>query len=64
MGLNAVKEQHFDGEPCKKCGSTLRYVSRNTCVTCTADYYASWYSKNIEKRQKTAREWVIQTKFI
>lgn len=29
---------HFEGKPCRKCGSTLRYVSKRTCVACSRAY--------------------------
>lgn len=28
-------DKHYDGSPCKTCGSTLRYVTTGACVQCT-----------------------------
>jgi hypothetical protein len=27
-------EVHYEGSPCRNCGSTLRYVSTGQCVAC------------------------------
>lgn len=27
-------EVHYTGSPCRKCGSTLRYVTTGVCVEC------------------------------
>lgn len=31
----------YNGKPCRKCGSTLRYVSNNNCIACKHRYDAS-----------------------
>lgn len=26
---------HYDGQPCRTCGNTLKYTSTGNCVVCT-----------------------------
>lgn len=30
-------EKHYDGKPCKKCGTTKKFTSNWTCVQCTTE---------------------------
>ena len=47
---------HFDGKPCRKCGGTLRYVSKRTCVACSRAYdKARWTAMTGEDREKRRR---------
>ncbi|HIE8239218.1 TPA: hypothetical protein ACXPQL_004125 [Salmonella enterica] len=39
-----VKDCHFLGKPCPKCGSTLRYISTRRCVEC-------WKKRELEKKR-------------
>jgi len=55
---------HFQGHPCEKCGSTIRYISCNRCVTCLKNYsqttkrklYDKERNKN-EKRKESRRRY-------
>ena len=40
---------HFEGKPCRKCGSTRRYVSNKRCVDCVHDYNPKFYQANSKK---------------
>lgn len=33
--LIAMRAIHYVGDPCGRCGETLRYLVNRTCVTCT-----------------------------
>lgn len=47
---------HFEGKPCIKCGSTLRYVSKgNHCVACGKRAGALWQQNNRDRKSATNR---------
>lgn len=63
-----MKEHHYIGNPCVKCGETLRYKKSTKCVACTSASYkrwskgkedslnayrADWYLKNRDRARKT-----------
>jgi hypothetical protein len=59
---------HFEGMPCRKCGSTRRYMRYKNCVNCHHDADRKWQQENLEikrkwqqtnpeKRRKSKRKW-------
>lgn len=54
-------EQHYEGKPCIKCGSTKRYTSFTACVACIAVH---GQLKNAEKKRErqAARQSAIADK--
>lgn len=52
----AVKgEVHYHGKPCKKCGSTVRYVTTGVCVEC-AKAASSAVRLKVQELRRQARE--------
>ena len=58
-------EKFYQGKPCKKCGSTLRYTSMTGCVNCTKENsikrfengdVKEWVQKNREKVNASNRK--------
>lgn len=50
----------FNGEPCKICGTTLRYVKNNHCIDCSSAYnkfeYAIFQKEKIVEAQRWHRD--------
>jgi hypothetical protein len=42
MSENNLSLITFEGTPCRKCGSTIRYLKRKRCVSCRAEYEAKY----------------------
>ncbi len=47
----------FHGNPCAKCGGTIRYVSSSRCVYCRNVWKASYYAKHLEKNREIHRQY-------
>ena len=39
-------QKYFEGKPCRTCGSALRYVSTNGCVSCNKKHARNFYHNN------------------
>jgi hypothetical protein len=63
-----MENNKFQGNPCKKCGNTERYIKKRSCVKCTKAYNKrrkgtrkdetrKYYLKNREKILLTAKVW-------
>ena len=50
-------ERHYEGTPCKRCGSTLRYVMTGSCVECTKAKSLAHRLK-VQEQLRQAREGV------
>jgi hypothetical protein len=52
----------FDGSPCKRCGSTLRYVSTKQCVHCCNSRDRSGYMRDYTADDQNVRGYQAQLK--
>ena len=54
---STINPKHYHGNPCKKCGDTLRYKSNYSCVKCNRAYGLKWKRENYERKIKNDRLW-------
>lgn len=61
-------QNKYQGHPCSKCNSTLRYVSNRRCVDCHLQYERSNIGReshlqytHSSKGKKTKKNWRVQT---
>lgn len=52
-----LTDKHFIGDPCRTCGSLVRYKIRRRCVLCTDAYRRKYYQKNRDTWREYARQY-------
>ena len=57
MPEDNLSSKYFEGKPCRKCRSTLRYVSSKHCINCQRKSNQKWCKANLEKYHKYHRKW-------
>lgn len=57
MPIKNLSSKYFEGKPCRKCGSTRRYVNNKRCVSCRHRQGQKWYQTNSEKTCERVRKW-------
>lgn len=54
-----MESKHFYGEPCIKCGGTLRYIAQKNCVHCMKERKKAYYANNKEKIKQSNSEYRV-----
>lgn len=55
--MSFFKLNVFDGKPCKKCGSTLRYSLNKRCVECKRQHNKKdWQNELVKRRHNLENE--------
>jgi hypothetical protein len=57
MSDDNLASKFYEGKPCRKCGSTKRYVKSKCCVDCAHKYVNQAYQVNPERVRKRVHEW-------
>lgn len=52
-----MSKAHVQGEPCKRCRGTLRYIRNNTCVQCALAYARAEYGLFGESHREVVAAW-------
>jgi hypothetical protein len=56
MSNDNLASKYFEGKPCRKCGSTRRYVKDKKCVDCSHESNQKYYQTNLEKISKKSHK--------
>ena len=66
---DAILNNHktYEGSPCKKCGTSLRYVNGHSCINCMTikaksnckkDYDKKYHLIHAEKKKEVTKNWI------
>lgn len=55
----------YDGKPCKRCGSTLRYAANRSCVQCSreAEHYKKYRKRYYQANKEAVAEHGLLRRF-
>lgn len=53
---------HFIGNPCNKCGESVRYIKDKRCVFCKKNYNKQWHGDNLKYCREYRQQKCIENK--
>jgi hypothetical protein len=57
MSEDNLSSKYFEGKPCRKCRSSIRYICNKTCIVCARNYAQKHHQANPEKHHEQVRKW-------